>query len=145
MSVWMWAAWAVLLIAQNFSFTMVSRARNSGSLARHIKAAIGSNGIWFASQAIAVSQFMQIITGKYGVWQAVAAGLYYTTFTIIGSVLAHHHALKTEKGKAAVGANAKYAQITKEDWAKVQYILDWYDRIQHIESTEPLDSYGEAA
>ena len=41
-----WLLWAVNLLAQNFCFTFVSRARNSGSLKRHVVAAIASNGVW---------------------------------------------------------------------------------------------------
>lgn len=119
MNIWMWGAWGLLLIAQNFAFTFVSRARNSGSLKRHLIAAIFSNGIWFGGQLMAVSAFMNILSGKYGPKMAIFAGLYYTAFTLSGSLLAHHHALKTEKGKGAVGANNKYAQITKEDWRLV--------------------------
>lgn len=119
----LWIVWAVVLIAQNFSFTAVSRARNSGSLRRHIYAGLASNATWFVSQIIAVGAFMNIITGKSGPVAAIAAGVFYTVFTMLGSVLAHSHALKTEKGKSAVGANSKYAQITKEEWAEVQSLL----------------------
>lgn len=115
-----WALWAALLVAQNFAFTFVSRARNSGSLQRHVVAALGSNGIWFCSQVIIVSKMMDMLTGKAGLWVAIGTGLFYTAFTIIGSVLAHKVSLVTEKGKSAVGANSKYAQITKEEWAQVK-------------------------
>lgn len=47
-----WILWGVLLIIQNMSFTLVSRARNSGSIKFHAVASVGSNGVWFASQAI---------------------------------------------------------------------------------------------
>jgi hypothetical protein len=116
----MWSFWAVVLFAQNFSFTFVSRARNSGSLARHIKASFFSNGIWFVSQIFAVSAFMSILSGKFGYRMAVFAGVFYTTFTIFGSVAAHYFALKNESGKGAVGANNKYAQITVAEWEKVR-------------------------
>ena len=83
-------------------------------------AAIFSNGIWFAGQIMAVSAFMNILSGKYGLGLAIFAGLYYTAFTLLGSILAHQHALKTEKGHGAVGANKKYAQIPVEEWQKVK-------------------------
>lgn len=35
--------------------------------------------------------------------------------------------LKHEKGTAAVGANSKYAQITKEEWAKTLEKLSRYE------------------
>jgi hypothetical protein len=120
MSVWMWIAWGVLLIAQNFAFTFVSRSRNSGSLKRHMIAAIFSNGIWFAGQLMAVSAFMNILSGKYGLKMAIFAGVFYTAFTLTGSLAAHYHALKTEKGNSAVGANKKYAQITVAEWNSIK-------------------------
>lgn len=120
MNVSIWAAWAALLIAQNFAFTFVSRARNSGSLKRHVIAAVFSNGIWFGGQLMAVSAFMSILSGRYGLRMAIFAGCYYTLFTLIGSVAAHYFALRTEKGKGAVGANKKYAQITREEWESVR-------------------------
>lgn len=115
-----WIIWAVLLIAQNFAFTFVSRARNSGSLKRHLIAGIGSNGIWFLSQIIIFTKMFAMMTGKYGVQMAVFTGLFYTAFTLLGSVLAHYFSLKTEKGKSAVGATSKYAQIPVEEWNKVK-------------------------
>ena len=118
-----WALWAVLLISQNFAFTYVSRARNSASLSRHIKAALFSNGIWFVSQFILFGTLLELVTGKHGWGMAVFTGLYYTIFTITGSVLAHHFSLKTEKGKSAVGASAQYAQIPIEDWEANKEIL----------------------
>lgn len=114
-----WILWAVLLIAQNFAFTFVSRARNSGSLKRHVVAAVGSNGIWFCSQIIIVSKMMDMLTGKYGLPLAIGTGVFYTAFTIAGSVLAHHISLKTEEGDGAVGASSKYVQITPAEWAEI--------------------------
>ena len=117
MSMVIWAAWAAILTIQNFSFTLVSRARNSGSPMRHVVASVFSNGVWFLSQTLIFAQMMKILNGEYGVSMAVFAGLFYTTFTVIGSVAGHYFSLKTEKGKGAVGASNKYAQITKREWA----------------------------
>lgn len=110
-----WILWAFVLIAQNFAFTFVSRARNSGSLKKHLIASIFSNGIWFVSQIFAVGAFMSILSGKYGWSKAIAAGVFYTVLTITGSILAHQHALKTEKGNARVGAHKDIAVFTKEE------------------------------
>jgi hypothetical protein len=120
MRVSMWFVWAGLLILQNFAFTAVSRARNSGSLRRHMIAAIFSNGICFVGQVLAVDAFMKILSGKFGIRQAIFAGVFYTAFTLLGSLAAHQYALKTEKGKSSVGANSKYAQIPVEELAKVK-------------------------
>jgi len=119
-----WIIWAVNLLAQNFAFTFVSRARSSGSLKRHVIAAIFSNGIWILQIQILFGAMMDYLTGKHGILPQVGVGLYYTVFTVAGSIAAHSWALKTEKGKGAVGANKKYAQITNEQWAEVNRQLE---------------------
>ena len=120
----MWIAWAVILLAQNFSFTFISRARNSGSLKRHVVAAVASNGVWFLSQGIIFTKLYKVMTGEYGWRMAMFTGLFYTVFTLIGSVSAHYFSLRTEKGKSAVGASKKYAQITADEWRDTQEFLD---------------------
>jgi hypothetical protein len=67
-----------------------------------------------------VSAFMSILSGKFGVGEAIFAGVFYTAFTLLGSLVAHYWALKSEKGHGAVGANKKYAQITNEEWEQVR-------------------------
>jgi hypothetical protein len=119
-----WLIWAVILLLQNFSFTFVSRARNSGSLKRHMQASILSNGVWFASQIFAVKTITDILSGHLGLGLAFAAGGFYTVLTMVGSLVAHYVALKTEKGKSAVGANANYAQITQTAWTQMQDDVD---------------------
>ena len=118
-----WVSWSVLLLWQNYAFTYVSRARNSGSLKAHALAAIQSNGVWFLQSLFVYSAFMKIITGEYGAGKAILAVLYYTIFTMAGSLFAHWRLLHKEKGLAAVGANKKYAQIPKEEWDKVQALV----------------------
>ena len=115
-----WLIWAPVLVAQNFAFTFVSRARNSGSLKRHLIAGIASNGVWFVSQIIIFSKMFAMMTGKYGLGMAIFTALYYTAFTLLGSLVAHYWSLKNEKGKSAVGASAKYAQIPIDEWQKVK-------------------------
>lgn len=123
MSITSWVVWAFILIAQNFAFTFVSRARNSGSLKRHLIAGFFSNGIWFTSQLLIFTEMFSMMAGKKGIWAAAFAGAYYTVFTLSGSLAAHFYALKTEKGKSAVGASSRYAQITPEQWNKVEQEL----------------------
>jgi hypothetical protein len=98
-----WFIWGVLLIIQNASFTMVSRARNSGSLLYHGIASIFSNGIWFLSQFILVDKFMTILKGND--WKLAAiTGLFYTACTIAGSLSMHYISMHyLEKGKRKVG------------------------------------------
>jgi hypothetical protein len=123
MSIASWILWGVILIAQNFAFTAVSRARNSGSLRRHAIAGVFSNGVWFISQTFIFSRMFAMMTGKYGTWAAIGTGAYYTALTLAGSISAHYYALHTEKGKSAVGSNKKYAQITVEEWSRVKELI----------------------
>lgn len=108
--------WAAILFLQNYSFTYVSRARNSNSLPRHAKAAAFSNGVWIVSQMLMLGPMLDYLTGRHGLPLQFITGLVYTVSTMGGSLFAHWIAKKTEKGKAAVGASDLYAQITKEEW-----------------------------
>ncbi len=100
----LYALWAVLLVIQNASFTLVSRARNSGSIKFHAIASVFSNGIWFASQTIIISIIANAFA-KGDVPVIVMTGLFYTVFTVIGSITMHHISMKyIEAGKRAVGA-----------------------------------------
>lgn len=123
----MWALWAVVLILQNFAFTFVSRARNSGSLGRHMVAGLFSNGIWFVSQIIIFTQMFKMMTGQYGTAAAILTGFYYTVFTLTGSILAHYYSLKSEKGKSAVGASVKYAQLTAEEGESIRALITHFN------------------
>jgi hypothetical protein len=97
--------WALLLIVQNFSFTLVSRARNSGSLGFHALAAVGSNGVWFASNFILIDNVISIIKTA-DLQQAVFIGLFYTVFTVAGSLSSHYISMKyIEKGSRRVGSS----------------------------------------
>lgn len=100
----MYLAWATLLLLQNASFTLVSRARNSGSYLFHACAAVGSNGVWFISQFILIDQMVRII--RNGSWtEATVVGLFYTVCTVVGSVGMHWVSVNyIEKGKRKVGA-----------------------------------------
>jgi len=122
-SLWFWLLWPVTLIWQNYAFTYVSRARNSGSLKRHAIAALQSNGVWFLQTIFVFTAFQNIMSGHYGVWLTTAAVIMYTLFTMLGSLYAHYRALKTEKGKSAVGANKRYAQIPTEEWDAVKNVV----------------------
>lgn len=119
MNYW-WLVWAINLLCQNFAFTFVSRARNSGSLYRHVIAAIFSNGIWICQLQILLGPMMEYLKGAHGIVLQISVGVYYTTFTVLGSILAHYWALHTEKGKASVGASKHYAQIPIEEWEEVR-------------------------
>lgn len=97
--------WAVSLLLQNASFTWVSRARNSGSIKYHAVASIGSNGIWFLNQFIVVDVITKAIRSS-DLWLAVGSGLWYTLWTVVGSVTMHWFLMKhVETGKRKVGAS----------------------------------------
>jgi hypothetical protein len=96
--------WALFLIFQNASFTFVSRARNSGSYALHAIAALCSNGVFFAQQFVGIVIVLDVI--QHGtIAERFAVGLFYTVFTVIGSVTMHWVGVNfIEKGKRKVGA-----------------------------------------
>jgi hypothetical protein len=118
-----WLLWAANLLLQNVCFTLVSRARNSASLKRHIYAAIGSNLVFILQFQIMLGPMMDYMNGKHGIVPQILTALFYTTFTVTGSVLAHKWSMKNEKGKGAVGASARYAQIPVEEWEQVKGLL----------------------
>lgn len=100
-----WCIWGVTLLVQNFSFTAVSRARNSGSYLYHGIAAIGSNGVWFASQIFVIGLIAKALLNRdpLGLF---FVGAFYTVMTTIGSLLAHYILAKyVETGKRKVGAS----------------------------------------
>ncbi len=98
-----WVLWAILLIIQNFAFTLVSRARNSGSLRWHAIASVFSNGVWFVSQLILIDNVMAVL--RNSAWdRALVIGLFYSTCTVTGSVSSHWISMRfIEKGKRRVG------------------------------------------
>lgn len=105
-----YALWAVFLLFQNASFTMVSRARNSGNDLYHGIAAVFSNGIWFITFAFTFQILDRIWEQvRNGSWTfAVAMGLLYIACTVTGSVLSAKFLRKfVEKGNRKVGAYNK--------------------------------------
>lgn len=127
-----WAAWAFALVWQNYSFTRVSRARNSASLKAHALASVQSNSAWFLQSLFVYSAFMNILTGHAGILKAIGAGLFYTAFTMSGSIYAHYVSLKKEKGKSAVGASKLYAQIPVAEYEQLKGILATYEKTKAI-------------
>lgn len=81
-----WMGWAVLLMLQNAANTWVSRARNSTSLKYHAIAALFSNGVYFANLFVGVNK----ITESSGAWMMTFTVLFYSSFTMFGSVLSHY-------------------------------------------------------
>lgn len=73
----------LLVVAQNASFTLVSRARNSGSLIYHLLAAIGSNGIWL----LVFREMVTSIHDTPSMWTYLVA-------SVSGSLLMHYVAMR---------------------------------------------------
>lgn len=104
----LWIAWAVVLLIQNMSFTAVSRARNSGSLLYHGIASFFSNGVWFV-QMFWVFSIMDVVKETWqqegGLAFGAFAALFYTLFTMIGSLTTHWFLRRhVERGNRKVGA-----------------------------------------
>lgn len=72
-----------LVVLQNASFTLVSRARNSSSLLYHTLASILSNGIWL----LVIRQIVLNLDN----WILM---LTYLIASVIGSVIMHYIAMK---------------------------------------------------
>ncbi len=138
----MWLLWGFVLICQNFAFTFVSRARNSGSLRKHLVAGFFSNGVWFVSQIFAVGAFMAILSGHFGIPAAIGAGMFYTLLTLTGSLLAHQYALKTEKGAGRVGAHQNLASFTAEEGKMIRERVLFVDTGDGM-GTFTLDEIGQ--
>jgi hypothetical protein len=99
-----WIVWAFVLIAQAASSTWASRARNTGSVAYHSIAAVFSHGVWFISNLFMGFEVIKLAR-EGSIDHAVFLGVFYTTFCVIGSTLAHHVSQKYfEQGKRKVGA-----------------------------------------
>lgn len=98
-----WILMAALLIAQNFAFTVVSRARNSGSDAFHATAAVFSNGIWVVVNFLLVAKWTEVLNQK-DPFLFAAVALFYVAFTVIGSVYGGRISRRFfEKGNRRVG------------------------------------------
>lgn len=97
------ALWAVVLVLQNASFTIVSRARNSGSDWYHATAAVFSNGIWFVSNGMIIFNVTAVIDRGSKAEFALLLAVYIVC-TVFGSVVAGKFARRyMEKGKRRVG------------------------------------------
>jgi hypothetical protein len=79
-----------------------------------------SNGVFFICNYYLMDQMMILLQGKAGFIKQLGTMVFYTAFTATGAIIAHYVSIHTEKGKAAVGASKKYAQITNEEWNAVK-------------------------
>ncbi|WP_313214213.1 DUF1145 domain-containing protein [Soonwooa sp.] len=72
-----------LVVLQNASFTLVSRARNSNSLPFHAVASILSNGIWLL--------VIRHVVNNFDNWKMM---LVYLVGSVFGSLIMHHISMK---------------------------------------------------
>lgn len=105
-----------LVVAQNASFTLVSRARNSKSLLYHTLAAIGSNGIWL----LVFRNMVTSIDNSVLMWTYLVA-------SVIGSISMHYVAMRWFEKK-------RPAPVQKPT---VGRIVNYYD--QWAQTTEGAD------
>lgn len=99
-----WLMWAGLLLIQNASFTMVSRARNSASVVYHAIAAVFSNGVYFCVLYFSVNKIADAQKSHSALLFAATAA-FYTLFTVIGGVSAHSLLMRfVERGKRKIGS-----------------------------------------
>ncbi len=88
-----WPLWGIVLLLQNFSFTLVSRSRNSASIRLHALMSIFSNGTWILSQMIVIHGVVEAFHGSD--WHQMARiGLFYMTLTTASSIFAHWFAMR---------------------------------------------------
>ncbi len=98
-----------MLLAQNATFTLVSRARQSNNLILHGLFAIGSNGF-----------FIFVITTFAANYSNLYLKFWYIVCTVVGSVHAHHLSMsKIEKSKMF----AKDTMVSKNDLKGLQDLM----------------------
>lgn len=109
----LWLLWAALLLAQNYTFTYVSRARNGENLREHLKAALMSNGVWFLQQIVGVVQIVTFY--RNGQYVALTfAGAWYTIWTVIGSLTAHYILVQKKRGNTVFSVRGVVSGIMHE-------------------------------
>lgn len=84
--------WGALLLLQNFTHTLSSRAKNSHSLIYNAIASTASNSVWFASQFFIVQTLSDFQVKSWG--YILAVFVFYTVFTVIGSLSSHYLAMR---------------------------------------------------
>lgn len=132
---------ALLLILQNFSFTVVSRARNSGSDWFHAGAAVFSNGIWVIVNFFLFQGWDKVMEQDSN---ALLFGLaaFYVAFTVIGSILGGKISRRFfESGKRKVGHYEQNEARIKGLEAELSAALG---RIYQLEKLhrDPADKYA---
>lgn len=84
-----WLIWGVLLILQQFSQTLSSRAKNSNNLWYGALAGVFSHGVWF------ISLYYIVQHQQHG--SRVIACVFYVTMCVLGTVSAQRLAIRWER------------------------------------------------
>lgn len=74
-----------ILIAQQFSYVLVSRARNSNSIAYGTIGSVAANSTYYIGQILMVDQFMKILRESNLHHAVVLGAVYITTMTLTAS------------------------------------------------------------
>lgn len=94
-----------LVIMQNASFTLVSRARNSNSLLYHLIASVLSNGLWL----LVIRQVVMNL-------ESTTMMVTYLIAAVIGSIGMHYVAMRFfEKKKETVKTNLRDLVIGRKE------------------------------
>jgi len=75
-----------ILIAQQFSYVLVSRARNSNSIMYGTIGSVAANSTYFFGQILMVDQYMKILRESNMNHALVLGAIYITTMTLTASV-----------------------------------------------------------
>lgn len=90
--------WSLLLAVQQFSFVVVSRARNSDNLWYGGIASVFSNGIWFLQYLLLTDGVMKVL--KDSDWTtATKMGILYVTVNAVFAVIAQKVCMRWFEGK----------------------------------------------
>lgn len=89
-----WLIWGSLLVLQNATHTVSSRAKNSSSLWYSAWAGVFSNGTWFLSQFFIVGH---LVRAQDDPKRLAMVAIYYITLTVAGTVGAHAFCLRVER------------------------------------------------
>lgn len=79
-----YVVWALMLILQQFSHGISSRAKNSNKVFYNVLAAIFSNGVWFFNFYVLATN---AIEKKGDTYYLIYMGFFYIIFCVIGAVL----------------------------------------------------------
>jgi hypothetical protein len=88
-----WIVWILLLLLNNGCNTAIARARTSKSLKYHTWVACVAAIGWIGNQLILVNILVEV-WAKRDIPLFLWTCLFFTTFTVIGSVAAHYALMK---------------------------------------------------